>query len=374
MTWARSALPLVLLATTAAAGGGLKKLNSVNTGYTYTGAVKVHQGTLLVTTSEENYAAANLLIYDLSDPANPQGPIGQLDMSAPRGDPVYEIDVIGEMAYLGNHTNGLRIVDLSDPNAPVQAGRFSEYTGDPYSSSYLGLDVVGQYAYVADHWQGLRILDVSNPPSISLVNQDSVDPGGKHGLFEHDVGVSGAVAYMTSSHHCRQLESVDVADAVHPSLIDDTAVQGYARKMALSGGMAYVASGIGNPSDPSGGLEVVDVSDPNAVSAVTMWSGMNDLHDIAVISNPVGGGDLAIVAAAADGIAAVDLSDPLNPVGAGSGTCSGDAHHLDAVGEYAYVSCSHLGTIDVFLVPEPATLSLIALAGLAAIRRGKRRG
>ena len=58
----------------------------------------------------------------------------------------------GTYAYVADYGSGLRVIDVSNPAAPVEIGFYDT----PGSAS--GVAVAGAYAYVADKGSGLEIL------------------------------------------------------------------------------------------------------------------------------------------------------------------------------------------------------------------------
>ena len=92
--------------------------------------------------------------------------------------------VSGTYAYVADGGDGLRIIDVSDPASPVEAGFYD--TGDWVE----GVAVSGAYAYVADLDDGLRVIDVSDPAS--PVGVGGYDTGGR----AVGVVVSGTYAYV----------------------------------------------------------------------------------------------------------------------------------------------------------------------------------
>ncbi len=75
---------------------------------------------------------------------------------------VIDVEVVGNYAYCA-FVNGLVILDISDPAAPVFV---SQYFLQGYGKA---IDVSGSYAYVADASFGLQIVNISNPSSPTLV-------------------------------------------------------------------------------------------------------------------------------------------------------------------------------------------------------------
>jgi hypothetical protein len=67
------------------------------------------------------------------------------------------VTLAGAYAYVADGGYGLRVIDVSDPLQPKEAG-FYDTPGDPFAVA-----IAGDYAYVADGGSGLRVIDVSDP-------------------------------------------------------------------------------------------------------------------------------------------------------------------------------------------------------------------
>jgi hypothetical protein len=93
-----------------------------------------------------------LRVIDITDPAKP------FEAGFIKGNwSSWGIDVSGHYAYMANGSFGFRIIDISDPVKPVETGLFDQ--------TWYAFDVhaFGNYAYLADGPGGLRILDISDP-------------------------------------------------------------------------------------------------------------------------------------------------------------------------------------------------------------------
>jgi hypothetical protein len=103
---------------------------------------------------------SGLRIIDVSDPEAPRE-VGHFLPQSPRVD-AREVDVVGHYAYLAAGYAGLIVVDISDPTNPREVPS----SGGPRSARTIS--VSGSYAYVGDH-SGLRVFDVSTPSSLRQV-------------------------------------------------------------------------------------------------------------------------------------------------------------------------------------------------------------
>ena len=95
-------------------------------------------------------------ILNIQYSGNPYS-VSQISLSSP----ILDIFVSGNYAYTAAHESGLRIIDVSNSQAPSEIGYYN--TGD-YSE---GVFVSGNYAFMADGDSGLCIIDISNPSSPS---------------------------------------------------------------------------------------------------------------------------------------------------------------------------------------------------------------
>ena len=99
----------------------------------------------------------------------------------------YNVDVVGNYAYIAGASPGLQIVDISDPTMPVSVGSYE------IATAVKDVKVVGNYAYVAAYGNGLYILNISQPSAPTLVsNFDTERAVG--------VAVDGIFVYIADSY------------------------------------------------------------------------------------------------------------------------------------------------------------------------------
>jgi len=95
-----------------------------------------------------------LKIIDISNPLSPSL-VGSLET-------IFALDVYvsGNYAYVAGDGDGLSIVSIRDPSNPILVGGY-QY---PCCSAFRGVKVVGNYAYLADSFNGgITIINISNP-------------------------------------------------------------------------------------------------------------------------------------------------------------------------------------------------------------------
>jgi hypothetical protein len=243
--------------------------------------------------------------------------------------PVIDLEVQGHLLYVvGYGVPGQFVIfDITDPASRIRIAS--------YSIGYLlGLDISGQFAYMAFGTSGFGVWNVSNPYSIYPVDGVST-PGNAT-----DVIVDGHLAYIADGD--RGIQIVDVSNPYSLTGLSSYDTPGNAERLALQGHTLYVA-------DRSGGLQIVDVSDPTNPQNVTAITSLPDTFNVALYGGdvvvaaedgvytyrigagmtnlPLVGvlagydawdvrvqGDIAYIAAGADGLVTVDVSDPTNPV------------------------------------------------------------
>jgi hypothetical protein len=172
------------------------------------------------------------------------------------------VAVAGQCAYVADDQTiggGLRVIDVSDPDNPVQRG-YCETPGDAFDVA-----LAGDYAYVADWDAGVSVIDVSDPTNPQVVGQYDT-PGLAMG-----VAVCGAYAYLADG----PLRIIDVSDPTSPVEVAVISTVGFAQGVACAGGHVYVAAS-------AGGLRVIDVSDPTKPVEVGYWDTPCDAHGVAV--------------------------------------------------------------------------------------------
>jgi hypothetical protein len=224
-----------------------------------------------------------------------------------------DIAIAGSYAYVADY-NGLRIIDVSRPEAPVQAGEYASEDMSDISS----VAVAGSYAYLAQGSIGLQILDVSNPISPTLVG--GLDTPG---VARHIV-VNNGTAYVAD--HGAGLRIFDVNDAVAPREIGAIDTPGLAKRVALAGARAFIADG-------AGGLRAVDARDPRSPVALGAYTRFTGGRSLAL------DGSYAYVADGEQRLWAIDARDVAAPTERGSVAFAGGATYgVAAAGGYAYVA------------------------------------
>ncbi|HEX6832022.1 MAG TPA: hypothetical protein VF132_00700, partial [Rudaea sp.] len=194
-----------------------------------------------------------VIIADLSDPAHPSE-LGRFEFPF-----VGTIQARGNRVYAGSGTNGgiFAILDVSDPADPQLLGGIN-------TDKTMSLVVRGDLAFLADEdafgtGGGLRIVDVSDPTAPIVTALDSTDCNYAGGI---DASADGRIVYLACEDGT--LKIFDASDKSNPALIGSVFLPGspnlpdynVAHAVAVDGGTAFVGT--------ESGVDEVDVSDPHA--------------------------------------------------------------------------------------------------------------
>lgn len=139
-------------------------------------------------------ASPFLQLVDASEPAAPVA-LGRVVVTNPRG-----LSVMGDRAYVADDWAGLRIIDLSDAQQPVEVGR------QPTQARTTDVAARGDLAYQADDSAGFRVVDASLPaaPVVRGVLH-SAEPA-------RAIALAGNLAYGLTAHQVLILSAADPDD------------------------------------------------------------------------------------------------------------------------------------------------------------------
>jgi hypothetical protein len=163
------------------------------------------------------------------------------------------VTVAGDYAYVGDgFIEGLRVIDISNPVAPVQV---SFYTT---SVSVLGVVIVDDLAYMSNCISGLLVMDVSNSALPVRLGQVAVRPE----ACVYDVAVNGQYAYIAAGSIGGSMRVIDVSNSAGPIETGFVETPKSAIGLAVLGDYVYVGTSFA-------GLRIFDVADPAAPSEVS---------------------------------------------------------------------------------------------------------
>lgn len=263
------------------------------------------------------------------------------------GDDALGVAVADQRAYVADGDAGLRIIDVSEPTAPVLL------TTVDTAARAIGVDVVGQTVYVTDQWPGaLYVFDATDPAAVTLLGQLLLPD-----ISATDVAVSGDVAliggYCSGSIGCDALV-LDVSSPQNMQIIGTLPMSGYATDVVMVDHRAYATA-----KNTGVSLQIFDLTDPSA--AVPLGSlAVNELtHSLCVVDDMVYITDFTV------GLAVIDAADPTQPVLLGTTPTPGRADDVVVRDGVAYVADGDGGcqVVDVSDPTRPTVLGSLSTAG-----------
>lgn len=231
--------------------------------------------------------------------------------------------VQGGYAYLALGGEGIRVIDVSNPDNVSEVGYYNT------AGIVNGIEIRDNLAYIADGKAGLRILDVSDPSNIQEVGIYNT-----RGNAE-DVAVVGKYAYIADGKN--GLQVINIEDKINPELLFSFKLRGSIHRIDVAGEYAFLA-------DNRKGFIVVDISKPNNPNEIGYYRANSSIRDIQIV------GKYAFLAADRRGLIVLDITDPTNLIEAGVFATSGDAVGVSVVDIYAYIAEGRNGfrVVDLF--------------------------
>jgi hypothetical protein len=316
--------------------------------------------------------AAGLLVVDLNAVPSVVAPL-QINTMGHASD----VSCVGTYLCLADGIGGMQLYDLFDPAAPslletyrttghVRAVRISgdtayaldnkALTAIPLNSLPLeaawqfdevqfgqALEIVSGKAYISDTLGGFFIVDLAAAPTM-------------RGQIRSQAGAASAIQVINSLAYLSVaggLEVMDIADADNPASLLVVPTAGQPSDAAILNETLYLADG-------SAGVRVMSLAVPSAPAEIGSY-------EVQAPATAVAGPSAAQIYAAQgrDGLAAVDLSKPLDPTQSSLLTTGSNVRDIAVNGQYAYLACGADGLqiVDISLPSAPVLKGSFATAG-----------
>ncbi|MEO0191257.1 MAG: hypothetical protein ABIM46_00585 [candidate division WOR-3 bacterium] len=274
---------------------------------------------------------------------NPQR-IGHLDLPY-----AYGVTAGEGYAYVACKTNGVFVVDISDPRNPIRVSSISEPQMD---ARRLFLEKTR--LYVAGFTGGLYIYDVSDPKSPKFLGKYA-DSLKANNVFALDQRAYVAGGYSTDG----ALAILDVADASRPKVLGV-----YRTKAQKDGGYqsVWVAGTTIYAGTNAGELHILDASKPSCLTLLGKYFNPGTPGHQAWLWGIKVYGEKAYLADWGAGLIVLDVSDPRNPKELGVFTGGADGPNEYGViveNDIAYIA-NGWGALTVADVSDPKNITLAA--------------
>ncbi len=251
------------------------------------------------------------IIIDVADPAAPVRVASFADNSY-----ATSVSVRGNRAYVCESGRVLRILDITDPVHPVEAGHYYQVVniGDMAFS--------GSLMFAACYGKGMYVFDTANPDTLSMLSSVRNTQ-----LFTR-IRLEGNEAHIAcgATGYCR----MNIADHLAPVVVAESPGTGNSVDVEVQGRYAYVAC-------EQSGVIVLDATDAANPMRIATLPVDNKAVDVEIA------GANAYVCNHSKGLLSVDITNPAVPVVIGSADTCSPALAAKVAGQYAYVACGSKG-------------------------------
>ena len=279
------------------------------------------------------------IVYNIADPAHPRE-VGWYDLGRTEHN---QFVIQGRYAYLSDGLIPLRILDLIEPQEPVEAGVFDVHD----ASSLSSVQINGNYAYVGDGArQCLYVLDLSAPtPPVNRIDN--------FGCGDYSMLFAGGYLFTMDRGYDRfggvvvgQFAIYDCADPSSPELIGNLENERDWWRSSTATDICMVGNNVCVTFNAT--IAMFDVSDPTNPQRV--WLANLPGSEFGV----TGVGDLLYVACREEGLRIYDISDINEIEEIGVRAARGSTYDVEVRGDYAYIADGPAG-LRILDVSDPTS-------------------
>lgn len=270
---------------------------------------------ILVGTTAYVADSQQIKIYDVSNPEESiveLGDIGLLDY-------INDIEVAGDYAYVANETEGLVIVDISDPPNPQVVAKAFEFLryADGSTRVAAGISLSEDFVYV--HLSGaIAVFDIADPADPTLVKEVPFSPR------DVDMQVDGSNLFIRNlsgveSFSLKDSEILSKNDSLRVIRTGEQTLQG----LEIKSDFAYMTTW-------RAGLRTVNIANPSAMREAGIARGLGQGNAVSVAGN------VAYVANEFGVVDVYDVSDPYDPVFIAQLNIAGTVKDVVATEDYVF--------------------------------------
>ncbi len=293
-------------------------------------------------------------IIDISDPYHPK-------KIEHRKYPSYDLAVYGRYAYLACGDEGMRVLDISDPQNIKslvfyrtkgtffvhREGKYlyrnNEYTlevlklddpGNPVTIGSISTgsnwvkDVVfeNNLLYCAMERDGLWIIDVSVPSSPNVISKLKLSDA--YLAYAHRIAKRGNRVYL--SNYVSGVAVVDVSDPYNPINLGGIDWLDFVTEVHINGDILYFADG-------GEGLFAVDISQPDTLNFLHNYKTFAVINDVAITDS------IAYLLDWQYGFRVVDITNPQFPVEVNHVSTPGPQFSMYLMDQYLFIAAKESG-------------------------------
>jgi hypothetical protein len=270
-------------------------------------------------------------ILDLSDPVRPTvDSTGLLAYDDSR-----DIFVQGAHAIVANDQRGARLLNVADPTHPLEIAAFDTAGAAPQCDAARLTDslvYMGWWGY--DGWRGLYISNYADSTGPSLLGKcATLSPINAMALKDSFLFAAGQTKFQLLS----------IQDPTHPSVVSTCSLgfMAMTRDLCLNDSIAYVAN-------TSGGLRMIDVTQPHSATALAYYIAAHDVYSVAVRDS------IAFLGTDRD-LRIVNVRDPQAPFEIGSLATQGMVRGISVKGSRILIT-NRFAVLDISDPSNPRTL------------------
>ena len=218
------------------------------------------------------------------------------------------LDIFGDYAFIADWDNGLKILNISQPNSPTYVSSYD--TGYAYD-----VCVDGNYAYVTDAINSFQVVNITDPSSPDLVGSFNMG-------VAVDLCISGDFAYLAAG--LNGLKGVFLLDPLNPWESDSYSTTGSAVGVCIEANYAFVATN-------TSGMTIINITRPFSIGYLSSYSS-SQVCKVSV------SGNFAYIAAGEDGFHVLDITNIRNPYSIFNSDLPVYANDIHIDGDFAYIT------------------------------------